>query len=166
MQIGIGAHEDTRSSEQQNIGSASDESKKNLETQKKSHYVWLRDDILDGKTTIVLLRRELESALVSLDGVQAHMVKLVSEKEEMTQLEMQSKKNIEHLTVEVLRLESEINDKERQFKLRLLELEEKLQAIEGSTVTSNVCWRKMKEVQLQCYFFVLMGINSTNGHNF
>jgi len=143
MQIGVESNEDTVTNVQHNIHSVSGGNINNVENQIKSE---CSQHILDRERTVVLLRKELEYALDSLKVVQAQMVKLIHEKEEIKQSEVQSQTNTERLTVEILRLKSEIVDKEQQFELRLVELEEKLQRVEGSAVASNVCWRKMKEV--------------------
>ena len=143
MQIGVESKEDTVTYVHHNIHSVSGGNINNVENQIKSG---CSQHILDRQRTVVLLRMELESALNSLKGVRAQMVKLLHEKEEIKQSEIQSQANTEHLTVEILQLKSEIIDKEQKFELRLLELEEKLQRVEGSAVASNVCWRKMKEV--------------------
>lgn len=150
MQTGIESNEDTASNEQHDIASASGGRTKILESKRKSQNRLISQHLLDKETTIALLRRELESALGSLMGVQAQMVKLHDEKEEIKQSEIQSQKNVEHLTAEVHHLKSAMIDKEHQFESRLLELEEKLQGVEGSTVPSSACWQKMKEVGLWC----------------
>ncbi|XP_020273285.1 kinesin-like protein KIN-12F isoform X2 [Asparagus officinalis] len=144
--MGIESNEDTVSAEQHNVESISGASINLREIQKIGPgYGCLSQNILDRERTIVLLRRELESAFDSLREVKAQMVKLLDEKEDVKQSEVQSKKNVEHLTVEVLLFKSEMIDKEQQFESRLLELEEKLQRVEESTVSSNVCWHEMKE---------------------
>ncbi|XP_019702656.1 kinesin-like protein KIN-12F isoform X1 [Elaeis guineensis] len=105
----------------------------------------LKDDS-DRETTILLLRKELECALDRLQEVQAQMIKLLNKKEEIKKSEKQSQTSIEHLTNEVLRLKSDIIDKEIQFDIRLQELEDKLQKVKKNAIASSECWCKAKEV--------------------
>ncbi|XP_017698849.2 kinesin-like protein KIN-12F [Phoenix dactylifera] len=104
----------------------------------------LKDDS-DRETTILLLRKELESALDRLQEVQVQMTKLLNEKDEIKKSEKQGRTSIEHLIDEVFRLKSDISDKEIQFDLRLQELEDKLQAVKANAIASSECWCKAKE---------------------
>ncbi|KAJ0980308.1 hypothetical protein J5N97_008563 [Dioscorea zingiberensis] len=106
----------------------------------------LAENIYDREVTIFLLRKEIESALDSLEGVQAQMVKLLYEREENKKTEMQNRESFGNLVAEVLELKSEIGYKEQEYECRLLELEQKLQIVEGNTMASNACWNKAKEV--------------------
>lgn len=89
-----------------------------------------QEEFRNGKTpadvTILLLRKELESALDSLKGVQIQMSKLVDEKEEVKKSEKQSRESIKCLTGQVLRLKTEMNDMEKQIDFRITELNHKL----------------------------------------
>lgn len=105
----------------------------------------LKDDS-NRETTILLLRKELDSALDRLQEVQAQMTKLLNEKEEIKKSEKQSRTSIKHLTIEVLQLKSDIIDKEIHFGLRLQELEDKLQMAKKNAIASSECWCKAKEV--------------------
>ncbi|XP_039139825.1 kinesin-like protein KIN-12F [Dioscorea cayenensis subsp. rotundata] len=106
----------------------------------------LMESIHDREVTIVLLRKEIESALDSLEGVQAQMVKLLYEKEESKKTEMQNRERVEHLVAELLELKSQIDYKEQECEGRLLVLEKKLQIVETNAIAANDSWNKFKEV--------------------
>ncbi|KAJ8478415.1 hypothetical protein OPV22_022142 [Ensete ventricosum] len=107
------------------------------------------EDVLDyshdRQSNILHLQKELGIALDHLQYVQMQMVQLLKEKEEIKMSEKVNHTSIEKLTIDVLRLKSEITVKERNFELGLLQLENKLQAVEKNTMESNTRWQKTKE---------------------
>lgn len=64
-------------------------------------------DVSNGDVTIILLRKEIESALLSLKEVQAEMVKLHEEKKQMWMSEKQSQESMKSLTTQVLTLKQQ-----------------------------------------------------------
>ncbi|KAK1276832.1 Kinesin-like protein KIN12B [Acorus gramineus] len=95
--------------------------------------------------TILLLRKEIETALESLKQVQRQMNKLADEKECIKQSELRSRKGIEVLTTQILKLQSEMIDKEKLIETRTLKLSHDLQMVEGVAKESVACWWKRKE---------------------
>ncbi|XP_009420712.2 kinesin-like protein KIN-12F [Musa acuminata AAA Group] len=99
----------------------------------------------DRQSNILHLQKELVIALDHLQYVQTQMVQLLKEKEEIKISEKLYHTSIEKLTIDVLQLKSEITEKERKFELGLLQLENKLRAVEKNTMESNTRWQKTKE---------------------
>ncbi|XP_010255107.1 PREDICTED: kinesin-like protein KIN-12D isoform X2 [Nelumbo nucifera] len=87
-------------------------------------------DVFDRDITILLLKKEIESALVSLRGVQVQMAKLLDEKEEIRKSEKKSRQSVECLKAQVLALQAEMSSMEKQFNLKMMELDNKLQTVE------------------------------------
>ncbi|XP_058069283.1 kinesin-like protein KIN-12D [Magnolia sinica] len=104
------------------------------------------EDAHDKDVTILLLKKEIESALDSLRGVQDQMSKLLDEKDEIKNSEKQSQASIECLTAQVLQLQMEMNDMEKQFEFRVLDLKHKLEAVEEMAEEANTCYSMTKEV--------------------
>ncbi|XP_077215305.1 phragmoplast orienting kinesin 2 isoform X2 [Tasmannia lanceolata] len=99
----------------------------------------------DRDFTILLLKKEIESALDSLRAVQAQMFKLLAEKEEVKKSEKESQKRIECLAAQLLTLQREMCDREKQFESRTMEFDQKVQTVEEMVDEANACWRKAKE---------------------
>ncbi|KAF8406359.1 hypothetical protein HHK36_008446 [Tetracentron sinense] len=103
-------------------------------------------DVYDRDITIILLRKEIESALESLKGVQSQMTKLLEEKEEFRKSEQHSRKSMECLADQALTLQAEINNIERKSDLKLMELDNKLWTLEETAQEASICWCLTKEV--------------------
>ncbi|PKA54315.1 Kinesin-like protein KIN12A [Apostasia shenzhenica] len=106
---------------------------------------YLAENEPEREKTIVILRREIESALESVTKVQSQMVKLIDEKDEFKKSVSASRDSIKCLTAEVLRLNLDILNKEKVFEFKLLELDQKLKNIQGNAMAYNCFWRKEKE---------------------
>ncbi|OVA15456.1 Kinesin [Macleaya cordata] len=116
-------------------------------SKKESHFVGrAHKDVCDRDATIVLLRKEIESALHSLREVQAQMVKLLEEKEEIRKSEIQSRKSMECVTAQVLALQSETDNTGKQSELKMTELERKFQTVDGRVQEARSYWFQKKEV--------------------
>ncbi|PIA56121.1 hypothetical protein AQUCO_00700460v1 [Aquilegia coerulea] len=102
----------------------------------------------NGDRTIILLRKEIESALESFEGVLAQMVKLLQEKEEIRTSEAQCKQGMVCFTSQLLALQREICGSEKQFKLSITQFEDKLQKLEESTQEAKTSWLQKEEVYL------------------
>ncbi|XP_068653780.1 kinesin-like protein KIN-12F isoform X2 [Aristolochia californica] len=103
--------------------------------------------------TILLLRKEIESALGSLRGVQNQMGKLLDEKKEIRKSEEQSRESMECLTEQVIKLQLDMNVLDKEYQFRALELAQKLQRIEEvateakKVLQSDLCLSKTAEAQ-------------------
>lgn len=104
-------------------------------------------DVYDRDLTILLLKKEIESALISLRGVQSQMAKILNEKEEMRKSEEQGQKSIQCLRAQVLTLQEEISSMEEQFNLKTTELDNKLQTVKEIAQQASNCWCQRKEVK-------------------
>ncbi|KAJ4963751.1 hypothetical protein NE237_023690 [Protea cynaroides] len=112
----------------------------NMESERTSEHVFDRD------LTIILLRKEIESALVSLRGVQAQMAKLIDEKQEISKCEEEGQKSIEFLKAQVLALQEEMISTEKQSDLKIIALEDKLRIVEEIAKEAGNSLRETKEV--------------------
>ncbi|CAL5333677.1 unnamed protein product [Camellia sinensis] len=103
-------------------------------------------DESDRDATIVLLKKEIETALESLKGVQAGMANLRAEKEEVWMSEKQSQESIKSLRTQVLSLQVAMNNFEKQFGFKMESLDHKLLAVEDSVQDAGSCWCQEKEL--------------------
>ncbi|KAI3978944.1 hypothetical protein MKX01_016119 [Papaver californicum] len=103
-------------------------------------------DTSDGDTTIVLLKKEIDSALGSLREVQAQMAKLLKEKDEIRKSDIHCRINMEGITAQVRNFQTESDATGKQFELKLNELEHKLLASEKRVKETKSYWIKKKEV--------------------
>ncbi|XP_068655925.1 kinesin-like protein KIN-12D isoform X2 [Aristolochia californica] len=97
---------------------------------KKEVSPMMLEDASDRDAAIILLRKEIESAIESLRGVQAQMAKLLDEKEEIRKSVKQSCKSLECLPEQVIKLQSDMDVLDKEYQFRALELAQKLQIIE------------------------------------
>ncbi|KAL5713441.1 hypothetical protein ACHQM5_015513 [Ranunculus cassubicifolius] len=108
------------------------------------------EDTYNRDLTIHLLRKEIESALESLKGVQAQMIKLLEEKEEISNSEKQSKKSMECFSTQLVALHTVVCGSEEVLQLKITELEHKLLKLEESTAAAKVsCLQKNEVFDLQ-----------------
>lgn len=77
---------------------------------------------------IILLKEEMESALVSLKEVQFEMAKLQAEKEELKASEEISLSNLNDLAAQFCNLETVINNMEEQYVHKMEVSDHKLKA--------------------------------------
>ncbi|KAL3814192.1 hypothetical protein ACJIZ3_015460 [Penstemon smallii] len=97
-------------------------------------------------STIILLKKERESALRSLQEVQTEMGKLRSEKEEILVSEKCSKKGIQFLMNQAVTLQDAIDCFEAQFELKVNALDVKLGKMEESVQESCTSWFQQREL--------------------
>ncbi|GAB4837956.1 hypothetical protein Ancab_027484 [Ancistrocladus abbreviatus] len=106
-----------------------------------------RYEISSGKdVTIVLLRREIESAVESLKCVQAEMSYLRDEKEKIFMSEKQGHQNMEAFKDQLLTLQEAFIDFEKQCGFKILNLNHKLQKVDKSAQEAASCWCHTKEL--------------------
>ncbi|POO03052.1 hypothetical protein TorRG33x02_011130, partial [Trema orientale] len=94
-------------------------------------------DKSDRDTTIILLRREIESALQSLKEVQVEMEKLRKENKDIVKSEQKTRESLKCFTKQVHNLQATMNDFESQSKLKLEALNQKLEASEQIVVEAG-----------------------------
>ncbi|KAL6623499.1 hypothetical protein ACP70R_033378 [Stipagrostis hirtigluma subsp. patula] len=91
------------------------------------------------------LSKEMEFAVQGLQMLQSKMAKLLQEKESVKECHSQSQRTIEDLRAEVLKLNSDITDIERNYVVKLKELETKMQEMDREAAASLISWNKEKE---------------------
>lgn len=103
-------------------------------------------DACGRDVTIILLKKEIEAALDSLNEVQAEMDKLREENKAMCTSEQHSRDSMEVLGSQVLNLQSTMNDFEEQSKLKLEALNHRLEVFEQIVREAGSHWSQTKEV--------------------
>lgn len=104
------------------------------------------ENVHDSDVMIILLKKEIESALKSLKEVQAEMDKLHEEKKEMLEFEQQGRKSMKSFTTQALKLQATMNDFENHSKLKMEGLSQRLQAFERAVLEAGSHWYHTKEV--------------------
>ncbi|XP_062092244.1 kinesin-like protein KIN-12D [Humulus lupulus] len=92
------------------------------------------EDKCDRDTTIILLRREMESALQSLQEVQVEMEKLRRENKDILKSEQKSRESMKCFANQVQNLQATLSDFEVQSKLKMEALNQRLEASEQNVV--------------------------------
>lgn len=100
----------------------------------------------DRDATIILLRKEMESALECLKGVQVEMAKLRFEKETLRSSEQKSKESIGDLLAAVTSLQTYMDKFEQDLALKVDLVDNKLRTIEGAVQESSNSWYEQKKV--------------------
>ncbi|KAM4098807.1 hypothetical protein ACJW30_07G107100, partial [Castanea mollissima] len=103
-------------------------------------------DVSNRDVTIILLKKEIESALLSLKEVQAEMVKLHDEKKQMSMSEKQSQESMKSLTTQVLTLEAAMSNYEKQSRLKMEVFSHRLNAFEKTVEEAGSQWGQTKEL--------------------
>ncbi|XP_023879431.2 kinesin-like protein KIN-12D [Quercus suber] len=103
-------------------------------------------DVSNRDVTIILLKKEIESALLSLKEVQAEMVKLHDEKKQMWMSEKQSQESMKSLTTQVLTLEAAMSNYEKQSRLKMEAFSHRLNAFEKTVEEAGSQWCQTKEL--------------------
>ncbi|PHT41986.1 hypothetical protein CQW23_20840 [Capsicum baccatum] len=100
----------------------------------------------DRDATIFLLRKEMESALECLKGVQAEMAKLLFEKEILRSSEQKSKESIGDLLAAVTSLQTYMDKFEQDLAFKVDLVDNKLRTIEGAVQESSNSWYEQKKL--------------------
>ena len=103
-------------------------------------------NVCDREVTIILLKREIESAMESLKEVQAEMGKICNEKEEIRLSEKQSKESLRCLATHVLTLEETMNDFGKLLELKIGAVNHKIDTAEQTMQEIRTHWCQTKEV--------------------
>ncbi|KAK9286730.1 hypothetical protein L1049_015133 [Liquidambar formosana] len=113
---------------------------KNLESGRTSK------DVCDRDVTIILLKKEIESAFESLKEVQVEMAKLRDEKEEIWLSKKRSQESMKCLTSHVLALQATMSNFEEQSGFKLAAFDHKLQTVEQVVQDAGIHWCQTKEL--------------------
>lgn len=122
---------------------------KNLESRR------IGRDMLNKDVTIILLKKEIESALESLKEVQAEMVKLHDEKKQMQVSAKCSQESMKCLTTQVLAMEAAMSNFEKQYILKTEAFGNRLSVFEQTVEEAGSQWCQTKEVILHDFCHLL-----------
>ncbi|GMJ12777.1 phragmoplast orienting kinesin 2 [Hibiscus trionum] len=100
---------------------------------------------LRDRDVIILLKKEIESAMESLKEVQAEMGKICNEKEEIQLSDKRSKESLRYLAAHVLALEETMNDFEKLFEVKIAAVHRKINTVEQTMQKTSTHWCKTKE---------------------
>ncbi|KAK4378399.1 hypothetical protein RND71_000261 [Anisodus tanguticus] len=114
------------------------------DSKQKTFQMNLKDK--DRDATIILLRKEMESALECLKGVQAEMARLRVEKKALCSSEQKSKECIGDFLAAVTSLQTYMDKFEQEVELKVEVVDNKLQKIEGAVHESSSSWYKQKKL--------------------
>lgn len=106
----------------------------------------IRKDESDRDATIILLKKEIESALDSLKEVQAEMARLRFEKEKVWMSEKESKESIKSVLTRVLSLQAAMINFDEVFGFKMESLDHKLRTVEEAGQNAGSTWCREKEV--------------------
>ncbi|XP_015061958.1 kinesin-like protein KIN-12D isoform X1 [Solanum pennellii] len=96
--------------------------------------------------TVILLRKEMESALDCLKGVQAEMARLHVEKEALWSSEQKSRESIGDFLVAATCLQTYMDKFEQELVLKVELVDNKLRTIEGAVLESSSSWYEQKKL--------------------
>ncbi|KAA3482395.1 phragmoplast orienting kinesin 2 [Gossypium australe] len=99
----------------------------------------------DRDVTIILLKKEIESAMESLKEVQAEMARICNEKEEIRLSEKQSKEGLQCLAAHVLALEEAMNDFGKLLEVKIGAVHQKINTVEQTMQEISTHWCQTKE---------------------
>lgn len=95
---------------------------------------------------IIHLRREIKDLIGSLVEVRALVFSQMEVKGKALLDQMQSLATMRDLRNEVLLLETDFGDKERELQVRMLEMERRMLELEKDVVAANSSWHDSREV--------------------
>ncbi|XVE93307.1 hypothetical protein REPUB_Repub01dG0180300 [Reevesia pubescens] len=96
--------------------------------------------VCDREVTIILLKKEIESAMESLKEVQAEMGKICNEKEEIRLSEKQSKESLRCLATHAFALEETMNDFGKLLELKFGAVNHKIHTVEQTMQEIRTNW--------------------------
>ncbi|KAK6241009.1 hypothetical protein SCA6_006398 [Theobroma cacao] len=102
-------------------------------------------NVCDREVTIILLKKEIKSAMESLKEVQAEMGEIRDEKEEIQLSEKQSKESLSCLTTHVIALEATMNEFGKLCELKIGAVNRKINTFEQSMQEIRTHWCQTKE---------------------
>lgn len=91
----------------------------------------------------------MEFTVEWLQIMQCQMATVLQEKDKTEEFHCQSQKSMKDLSAEVMRLNSDIIEKEQCYEARLKELEIKMQEKDDVSAASVISWNNEKEVSLK-----------------
>ncbi|GJN35334.1 hypothetical protein PR202_gb24091 [Eleusine coracana subsp. coracana] len=89
--------------------------------------------------------KEMEFTVERLQIMQSEMAAILQEKDNMKEFYCQNQRSMKDLSAEVVRLNSDIIEKEQCYEARLKELEIKMQDKDHASAVSVISWNKEKE---------------------
>lgn len=113
---------------------------------RKSEIFRTSKDVSGRDVTIILLKKEIETALESLQEVQVEMAKLHSEKEEIQISENRKQESLECFTTLILAIQADMSNFEKQFEIKMNAVNHKLQSFERIVQEAGTYWCQTKEV--------------------
>lgn len=114
--------------------------RKTLESERKCK------NVFDREATIILLKKEIESAFESLKEVKAEIAKLRGEKHEILLSEKQSRQSMKHLIDQISALQASMVIFEEQSGLKMVNFSNKLVTVEQILHETCASWCQTKEV--------------------
>lgn len=100
----------------------------------------------DRDVTIILLKKEIESAMESLKEVQAEMARICNEREEIWLSEKKSKEGLQRLAAHALVLEETMNDFGKLLEVKIGAVHQKINTVEQTMQEISTHWCQTKEV--------------------
>lgn len=110
-------------------------------------------NVFDRDVTVILLKKEIESALESLNEIQTEMAKLYHEKEQIWMSKERDVESMEHIRTQVLALQAAMSNFERQLGLKMEAANDKLKSFEQTVQESKTHLCQTKEVTCQIFYF-------------
>ncbi|XWS54846.1 hypothetical protein CRYUN_Cryun10bG0124600 [Craigia yunnanensis] len=102
-------------------------------------------NVCDREVTIILLKKEIESAMECLKEIQAEMGKICNEKEEIRLSEKQSNEGLRCLATHAVALEETMNDFGKLLELKIGAVNHKINAVEQTMQEITTHWCQTKE---------------------
>ncbi|XP_050231749.1 kinesin-like protein KIN-12D isoform X2 [Mercurialis annua] len=102
-------------------------------------------DVCDREVTIILLKKEIESALESLRDVQVDVARLHREKEEIQLAEKHSQESWKCITTQLLALQTIMSKFEKKFEQKIVAANHKLQGFGQIVQEIGTRWCQTKE---------------------
>lgn len=104
------------------------------------------NNVCERDVTILLLRKEIESALESLKQVQLEMDKLQNEKEEIRMSEKQNNETLEFLVSQILNLQEAMHKFEEKSAFKIEVSNKKIERFGQTIQEAAIQWCQRKEV--------------------
>ncbi|XVF01191.1 hypothetical protein REPUB_Repub04eG0067300 [Reevesia pubescens] len=102
-------------------------------------------NVCDKEVSIILLKKEIKSAMGSLKEVQAEMSKICNEKEEIRLSKKQSKESVRCLATHALYLEEMMNDFGKLLEVKIGAVNRKIDTVEQTMQEIRTHWCQEKE---------------------
>jgi uncharacterized protein YheU (UPF0270 family) len=101
---------------------------------------------LQRESSIIHLRREIKDLTGSLNEVRDLVFSQMEVKRKILLDQMKSLATMQNLETEVLHLETDFGDKERELQVRMVEMEKRMLELEKNVVAAKSSWHDSREV--------------------